>query len=338
MAVPSMGTEVRLAARPEGWPTLETFSVVRAPLPAVGPSQVLVRNLVMSVDPYMRGLMYNVRSYVPPYAVGKALSGGAVGEVIASNSPEVAVGDLVQHGLGWREFSVVGAAGVVKVDPAVASYGAPLGVLGMPGHAAYVGLLKVAEFREGDVVFVSGAAGAVGSLVGQIARLRGASRVIGSAGSAEKVAYLTGELGFDKAFDYHDGPIWEQLAKAAPGGVDVYFDNVGGDHLDAALLLAKMGARFALCGAISQYNEKGEVAGPRNLMQAIAKGITLRGFLVGQYSGTKPEFTAEMGAWLADGAITYRETVVNGLDNAPSAFIDMLRGANIGKMLVKIAD
>jgi NADPH-dependent curcumin reductase CurA len=338
MPVPSTGTEVRLAARPEGLPTAGNFSVVQAELPAIRPGQVLVRNLVMSVDPYMRGRMNDTRSYVPPFAVGKALDGGAVGEVVVSKSPRLTVGDLVLHGLGWREYAVVGAAGAVKIDPAVAPPGAYLGVLGMPGRAAYAGLLKAAEFRPGDIVFVSAAAGAVGSLVGQIARLCGAERVIGSAGSAEKVAYLTGELGFDAAFDYKAGPVLEQLAKAAPAGIDVYFDNVGGDHLDAALALARIGARIALCGSMSQVNAEDGPSGPRNLIQAIAKGITLRGFLVSGHAGLQGEFTARMGSWLADGRISYRETVVTGLENAPAAFVDMLRGANIGKMLVRIAE
>ncbi|GAB2675314.1 NADP-dependent oxidoreductase [Saccharopolyspora gloriosae] len=338
MTVPTTGTEVRLAARPDGWPTPENFAVVRAEVPAVGPGQVLVRNLVMSVDPYMRGRMNNVRTYVPPFQIGKPLEGGAVGEVVESRSPQLAAGDVVLHGLGWREFSVVGAAGATKIDTGVAPPAAYLGALGMPGHAAYAGLLEAAEFRPGDVVFVSGAAGTVGSLVGQIARLRGASKVIGSAGSPEKVRYLTEELGFDRAFNYRDGPIWQQLVKASPEGFDVYFDNVGGDHLDAALLLAKMGARFALCGAISQYNEKGEVIGPRNLMQAIGKGITMRGFLVGHYENVKDRFLTEMGGWLARGEVSCRETVVKGVEQAPRAFLDMLSGANTGKTLIKIAD
>ncbi|MBA2807332.1 NADP-dependent oxidoreductase [Streptomyces sp. KM273126] len=337
-SIPSKGTEVRLAARPEGWPTLENFSVVRAEVPAVGAGQVLVRNLVMSVDPYMRGRMNNMRSYVPPFAIGKALEGDAVGEVIASNSPGLAVGDLVLHRLGWREFAVVGAAGAVKLDRGHAPPGAYLGVLGMTGHTAYAGLLHAARFCAGDVVFVSGAAGAVGSLAGQVARVRGAAKVVGSAGSAEKVAWLTEELGFDAAFNYKDGPVLEQLAKAAPEGIDVYFDNVGGEHLDAALVMARMGARIVLCGAISQYNDTVPAAGPRNLLQAIGKGITLRGFLVGQYDGVKDQFLTDMSGWLTEGRITHRETVVRGLENAPAAFIDMMRGANIGKMLVNIAD
>ncbi|MFB9908733.1 NADP-dependent oxidoreductase [Allokutzneria oryzae] len=338
MTLPSTGTEVRLAARPDGWPTQETFTVTQAELPGVGAGQVLVRNLVMSVDPYMRGRMNDAKSYVPPFEVGKALEGGAVGEVVASESPDFAVGDVVLHGLGWREFAVVDGANAVKVDPKLAPVGAFLGVLGMPGLTAYAGLLKAADFREGDVVFVSGAAGAVGALVGQIAKLRGAAKVIGSAGSAEKVAHLTEELGFDEAFNYKDGPVLEQLEKAAPDGIDVYFDNVGGEHLEAALSVANRGARFALCGAISQYNEKGEAVGPRNLMAAIGKSINLRGFLVNEYGDLKDQFFAEVGGWLAEGKLVARETVVEGLENAPTAFIDMLRGANTGKMLVKIAD
>ncbi|MFR9728372.1 NADP-dependent oxidoreductase [Saccharopolyspora sp. MS10] len=338
MHVPTTGTEVRLAARPDGWPTTADFDVVRAELPPVGPGQALVRNLVMSVDPYMRGRMNNVRGYAAPFRIGKPLEGGAVGEVLESRSPLLAAGDVVVHDLGWREYAVLGAGSAERIDTSVARPADHLGALGMPGHAAYAGLLEVAGFRPGDVVFVSGAAGAVGSLAGQIARLRGAGKVIGSAGSPEKVRHLTEDLGFDRAFDYHDGPIWQQLAKAAPEGLDVYFDNVGGDHLDAALLLARTGARFALCGAISQYNQKGEPAGPRHLVQAIGKGITLRGFLVGHHEDVKPRFRAEMSGWLARGEVLFRETVAEGVDQAPRAFLDMLAGANTGKTLVRVAE
>ncbi|GAA4014659.1 NADP-dependent oxidoreductase [Allokutzneria multivorans] len=335
MTLPEHGVEIRLAARPDGWPKPENFTVAKAEVPAVGAGQVLVRNLVMSVDPYMRGRMNDTKSYIPPFELGKALEGGAVGEVIASESPDLAVGDVVLHGLGWREFAVLDAASAVKIDPNLAPLGAFLGVLGMPGLTAYAGLLKAADFREGDVVFVSGAAGAVGALVGQIAKLRGASKVIGSAGSAEKVAHLKDDLGFDEAFNYKDGPVREQLEKAAPEGIDVYFDNVGGDHLEAALAVANKGARFALCGAISQYNATESTGGP-NLFAVIGKGINMRGFIVGEYSDVKEQFFAEVGAWLAEGKIVARETVVEGLENAPAAFIDLLRGANTGKMLVKL--
>jgi NADPH-dependent curcumin reductase CurA len=228
-------TEIRLAARPTGWPTPETFEVAEVDLPDPGPGQVLVRNLLMSVDPYMRGRMDDRESYVPPYQVGKALDGGAVGEVVASSADGLRTGDVVLHGLGWRSHALLDARRATKVDPEAAPLGAYLGVLGMPGLTAYAGLLVTAEFKPGDVVFVSSAAGAVGQVVGQLAKLRGAARVIGSAGSAAKVAYLTDELGFDAAFDYHDGPVRHRLRDAAPDGIDVYFDNVGGEHLEAAI-------------------------------------------------------------------------------------------------------
>ncbi|MGO1051009.1 NADP-dependent oxidoreductase [Crossiella sp. CA198] len=336
MTTPSTGLEIRLASRPEGWPTLDNFDQVQAEVPTAGEGELLVRNKVMSVDPYMRGRMNDVKSYSPPFELGKALQGGAVGEVVVSNSPDYQVGDLVLHFGGWREYAMVAVKHAVKVDPELAPAGAFLGVLGMPGLTAYAGLLAAGQFREGDVVFVSGAAGAVGSLVGQIAKLKGASRVIGSAGSAEKVEYLVKELGFDAAFNYKDGPVHELLAEAAPEGIDVYFDNVGGDHLEAALSSAKPGGRFALCGAISQYNEKGEPTGPRNMIQIIGKGLSLRGFIVNEYQDMQEQFFTEVGSWLAEGKISYRETVVEGLANAPQAFLDLLKGVNTGKMLVTI--
>ncbi|WHT20054.1 NADP-dependent oxidoreductase [Crossiella sp. CA-258035] len=336
MTTPSTGLEIRLASRPEGWPTLDNFDLVQAEVPAPGEGELLVRNKVMSVDPYMRGRMNDVKSYVPPFELGKALQGGAVGEVVTSNDPGFAVGDLVLHMGGWREYAKVDVKHAVKVDANLAPAGAFLGVLGMPGLTAYAGLLAAGQFREGDVVFVSGAAGAVGSLVGQIAKLKGAARVIGSAGSQEKVDYLVNELGFDAAFNYKDGPVAELLAKAAPEGIDVYFDNVGGEHLEAAISAAKPGGRFALCGAISQYNEKGEPTGPRNMIQIVGKGLNLRGFIVNEYGSMQEQFFAEVGGWLAEGKISYRETTVEGLANAPQAFLDLLKGANTGKMLVTV--
>lgn len=292
----------------------------------------------MSVDPYMRGRMNDVKSYVPPFAIGKPLDGGAVGEVVASRASGFAAGDFVLHGLGWREYTVLGADRATKVEelPGV-PLSAYLGVLGMPALTAYVGLLDIAGFQEGDAVFVSGAAGAVGGLVGQIARLRGASRVVGSAGSAEKVAYLVDELGFDAAFNYRDGRVREQLAEAAPDGIDVYFDNVGGDHLEAAIGQLKPYGRVAMCGAISVYNATEPVPGPRNLGLAVGKRLTLRGFIVGDHYDRLPDMIAEVGAWLQEGRLTFTETVVDGLENAPRAFIDMLRGANTGKMVVRLA-
>ncbi|HEX6498296.1 MAG TPA: NADP-dependent oxidoreductase [Micromonosporaceae bacterium] len=333
------GREIHLAARPTGWPTADNFRLVEVEVPDPGPGQVLVRNLVMSVDPYMRGRMNDVKSYVPPFAVGEVLDGGAVGEVVASNSPYLVPGDTVLHRFGWRDYAVGDAQAFRRVDPSAAPrLSAYLGALGMPGLTAYVGLLDIAGMRPGDVVFVSGAAGAVGSLAGQIAQRHGAARVVGSAGSPAKVKYLTETLGFDAAFDYHDGPVRDQLKQVAPDGIDVYFDNVGGDHLEAAISALRPHGRVALCGAISQYNADAPVPGPANLALAIGKRLTLRGFIVGDHSDRMPEFVAEMGRWLADGAVTVDETVVTGLENAPEAFLGMMRGENIGKMVVQIAD
>jgi NADPH-dependent curcumin reductase CurA len=338
MSVPTTALEIRLASRPQGWPTEENFEVAEVEVPQPGEGQILVRNLVMSVDPYMRGRMNDVKSYVPPFQVGKPLDGGAVGEVVASNSGDFAVGDTVLHGLGWREYAVVDSAHAVKIDPNVAPISAYLGVLGMPGLTAYAGLLEVAEFKEGDVVFVSGAAGAVGAVVGQVAKLRGASKVIGSAGSAEKVKYLVEELGFDTAFNYKDGPVAEQLAEAAPDGIDVYFDNVGGDHLEAAIATLNTHGRVTMCGAIAQYNDTEPPAAPRNLMQVVGKRLALRGMLVRDHAHLQQQFVTEVGGWIAEGKLRYSETVVEGgVRNAPAAFLGMLRGENTGKMLVRLA-
>ncbi len=333
----STALEVRLASRPKGWPTEETFDIAEVEIPTPAEGQILVRNVVMSVDPYMRGRMNDAKSYVPPFQVGAPMEGGAVGEVVTSNSPAFAVGDHVLHGLGWREYAVLDPKHAVKVDTSAAPLTAYLGVLGMPGLTAYAGLLTTAEFKEGDAVFVSGAAGAVGQIVGQIARLKGASRVIGSAGSAEKVKYLTEELGFDAAFNYKDGPVSEQLAAAAPDGIDVYFDNVGGDHLEAAINSLNLHGRVTICGAISQYNNTEPSAAPRNLAQLIAKRLTLRGMLVADHRAMQPQFVQEAAAWLAEGKLKYSETVVEGgIRKAPEAFLGMLRGENKGKMLVKL--
>ena len=335
-ALPVSTREIRLASRPAGRPVPENFRLAESPLPELKDGQILVRNLYISVDPYMRGRMNDAKSYSAPFALDAALDGGAVGEVIASRAEGRKVGDAVVHQLGWREYAVLDAdaTSVARTDLAPAS--AFLGALGMTGLTAYAGLLKVAGFKAGDAVFVSGAAGAVGSLVGQIAKALGASRVIGSAGTSDKVARLL-ELGFDAAFNYHDGPVREQLEKAAgPAGIDVYFDNVGGEHLEAALAALNVGGRVAMCGAIAQYNSTEPTPAPRNLMLAIGKQLTLRGFLVGGQRQHSAEFFEKMSAWLADGSVRYDETVVDGLENAPQAFMDLLDGGNTGKMLVRL--
>ena len=334
--LPAATREIQLASRPHGRPVPENFRLAESALPELQEGQVLVRNLFMSVDPYMRGRMNDVKSYSAPFALDAALDGGAVGEVIASRAADRQVGETVVHALGWREYAVLDAGATTPARTELAPAPAFLGALGMTGLTAYAGLLKVANFKAGEVVFVSGAAGAVGSLVGQIAKALGASRVIGSAGSAEKVARLL-ELGFDAAFNYHDGPVAEQLAAAAGDrGIDVYFDNVGGEHLEAALSALTVGGRVAMCGAISQYNATEPTPAPRNLMLAIGKQLTLKGFIVGSYWQHMPEFIEAMSGWLADGAVRYDETIVDGLENAPQAFMNLLDGANTGKMLVRL--
>jgi NADPH-dependent curcumin reductase CurA len=330
------GHEIQLATRPQGEPVDGDFRFAEVEVPEPGEGQVLVRNTWMSVDPYMRGRMNDRRSYVPPFQIGAPLEGGAVGEVVASRADGLAEGDTVLHQLGWREYAVLDGRAARRVDTELAPPQAYLGVLGMPGLTAYVGLLDIAALAEGDVVFVSGAAGAVGGMAGQIAKARG-HRVIGSAGSPEKVAHLTEELGFDAALNYRDGDVAGQLAAAAPDGIDVYFDNVGGEHLEAALDVLNRDGRVAMCGAISQYNATEPVPGPRNLGNAVGKRLTLRGFIVSDHGDRMRAFAEEVGGLLRDGRIKHRETVVEGLERAPEAFIGLLRGQNTGKMLVRLA-
>ncbi|MFF3408957.1 NADP-dependent oxidoreductase [Streptomyces sp. NPDC002742] len=334
--LPSVGREWHLVSRPVGWPKPADFALVEAEVRQPGPGEVLVRNAYVSVDPYMRGRMSAAKSYVAPFELGKTMQGGAVGEVIASNAEGIEAGDHVLHFLGWREYAVVDAKQAVKVDPEAAPLSTYLGVLGMTGLTAYAGLLRTASFKEGDSVFVSGAAGAVGSQVGQIARLKGASRVIGSAGSDEKVKLLVEEYGFDAAFNYKSGPVSRQLREAAPDGVDVYFDNVGGDHLEAAIGSLNRDGRIAVCGMISVYNDTEPAPGPRNLARLIQTRGRIQGFLVGDNYDLQPEFVQEVGAWVRSGELKYAETVVEGIENNVEAFFGVLRGDNIGKMIVKL--
>ncbi|GAA0357622.1 NADP-dependent oxidoreductase [Streptomyces olivoreticuli] len=335
-ASPVTGREWHLVARPHGWPKPEDFALRETEIAEPGEGQILVRNIHLSVDPYMRGRMNDVKSYLPPYGLDRPMDGGAVGEVVASNSDAFAVGDHVLHGLGWREYAVVDAKQAVKVDPQVAPLSTYLGVLGMPGLTAYAGLVEVASFKEGDAVFVSGAAGAVGSEVGQIARLKGASRVIGSAGTDEKVKLLTEEYGFDAAFNYKNGPVAEQLRAAAPDGIDVYFDNVGGEHLEAAIDSLKLHGRITVCGMIAQYNATEPTPAPRNLTSVIGKRLRMQGMLVADHRDLQPQFVQEVGAWIRSGELKYRETVVHGIEHNVDAFLGMLRGENTGKMIVTL--
>ncbi|MGW4730519.1 NADP-dependent oxidoreductase [Streptomyces shenzhenensis] len=328
--------EWHLLSRPVGWPKPEDFALVETEIPTPGEGQVLVRNEYLSVDPYMRGRMSAAKSYAEPYRLDAVMLGGAVGEVIASEAAGIAVGDHVLHHLGWREYATVDAAKAVRVDPGAAPLSAYLGALGMTGLTAYAGLLRTASFKEGDAVFVSGAAGAVGSQVGQLARLKGASRVIGSAGSDEKVRLLIEEYGFDAAFNYRHGPVAEQLRTAAPDGIDVYFDNVGGEHLEAAIGSLNLHGRIAICGMISVYNATEPAPGPRNLARLIQTRGRIEGFLVGDHYDLQPQFVQEVGPWVAAGRLKYRETVVQGIENSLDAFLGVLRGDNTGKMLVKL--
>ena len=327
--------EIRLKSRPVGTPTADNFELATVTLPDPGPGEVQVRNTWMTVDPYMRGRMNDVQSYTPPFQIGEALQGGAVGEITKSNDPAFKAGDLVQSFFGWREAFNAPAAAVQALE----THGLPpqafLGVAGMPGMTAYVGLIKIAALKEGDVVFVSGAAGAVGQIVCQIAKLKGHT-VIGSAGGADKIAYLK-EIGVDHAIDYKAEPdLTAALMRAAPDGIDVYFDNVGGAHLEAALMAARPFARFALCGMISQYNATDMGPGIRGLIMAVGKQLRIEGFIVSSHFNELPQFVEQMSGWIAQGKVTWRETVEDGIENAPTAFLKLFKGENTGKMLVKL--
>ena len=322
-----------LKSRPSGMPTSDNFEIKELDLPPLGEGMIRVRNHWLSVDPYMRGRMNDVKSYVPAFEVGAPLEGGAIGEIVESNAEGFAPGDLVQHMAGWRDGAVLPARTAQKLP----DLGAPperfLGVLGVTGMTAYFGLLDVAHAMQGDVVFVSAAAGAVGSVVVQVAKAKGMT-VIGSAGGPDKCAFVR-SLGADEVVDYKAGPVLKSLAAAAPDGIDVYFENVGGDHLDAALALARNNARFAICGMIDSYNS-GQPASLRFIMRMIAARIMMKGFIVFDYFPRAAEFYRDMAPWLASGAVKSRETVTEGLENMPEAFLGLFKGENTGKMLVKL--
>jgi NADPH-dependent curcumin reductase CurA len=336
-ALPTTGRAWFLTARPDGWPKPQDVALREIPVEEPGEGRILVRNLYFSVDPYMRGRMNDEKSYVAPFGLDEPMTGAAVGEVVASRAEGFAVGDHVLHGLGWREYAEFPAAHAVKVDGSQAPLSAYLGVLGSTGLTAYAGLFETASFKEGDAVFVSGAAGAVGSQVGQFARLRGASRVIGSAGSDEKVRLLVDEYGFDAAFNYKSGPVKDQLKQAAPDGIDVYFDNVGGEHLEAAISAMNLHGRITVCGMIAQYNETEPPAAPRNLSLVVGKRLRLQGMLVVDHMGIQPQFVKDVAGWLASGELKYNETFVEGIENGFDAFLGVLEGANTGKMIVSLA-
>ena len=336
--MPPINKQITLVARPSGMPKLSDFKIVESPVPAPGAGEIMVRMLYVSVDPYMRGRMNDAKSYAPPVRIGEVMGAGAVGKVIASQNPQFEAGSVVEGFFGWQEFAISNGAGVRKIDPMLAPVSTALGVLGMPGLTAYFGLLDIGKPRAGETVVVSGAAGAVGSLAGQIARLKGC-RVVGIAGSDQKVAWLRDELGFDAAFNYKTAADYAaKLAELCPKGVDVYFDNVGGAITDAVFWHLNTGARIAVCGQIAQYNAAKPETGPRLLGHLIVKQARAEGFLVFQFASRYGEGLKQMAEWLKTGKLKYREQFVDGIENAPQAFIGMLKGENTGKQLVRVAD
>ena len=333
----TISREIRLKNRPVGLPSESDFELVTVPMPTPGAGEVLVRNLYMSVDPYMRGRMIEQPSYVQPFPLGQPLEGGCIGQVVQSERGTFQVGDYVLGRKGWRDYYISHGADLTKIDPTLAPLQAYLGILGMPGLTAYVGLLDIGQPQAGNTVFVSAAAGAVGSVVCQIAKLKGC-RVVGSAGSAAKVHWLRDVAGIDAAFNYKEvDSLTTELGKHCPHGVDVYFENVGGAHLEAALEHMNIRGRIALCGMISQYNESQLSSGPRNLRLAVRKRLTLSGFIVSDHVDRQPQFYADMGAWIADGKIRWEETIVDGIEHAPQAFLGLFTGENLGKMLVRLS-
>lgn len=326
---------VHLISRPRGLPTPDNFALVENALPALGENEVLVRNLFMSVDPYMRGRMAEGASYVPPFPLDQPLTGGAIGQVVASRADGFTAGDMVMSELGWRDYAVGHAHAFTRVRSTLQPLSIYLGAFGMPGFTAWTGL-TLANLRPNDIVYVSGAAGAVGNVAGQLAHHRGC-RVLGSAGTPEKVRLLMEGCHFDDAFDYRAGPLLEQLQRIAPQGIDVYFDNVGGETLQAALTVLRPRGRIVACGGISAYNNTTPNAGPNNLSNMVTKQLTMRGFIVSDWEEGRPMFEHEMTALLLSGAVRNHETVLHGLDHAVEAFLGLFSGRNIGKMIVDLS-
>jgi NADPH-dependent curcumin reductase CurA len=329
--------EVRLASRPRGKPSLDNFSFAEVQLPEPGPGEVLVRNLYISVDPYMRGRMNEGASYVPPFELGKAMEGGAIGRVVQSCDASIPEGAIVLSNYGWREAFVAPARDVHAIHPQGVPVTAFLGTLGIPGLTAWAGLFRVAGLKDGETVFVSGAAGAVGTVACQLAKQHGC-RMIASAGTAEKIAFLRNELKVDYAFDYHDGNALQHIRQGAPEGIDLYFDNTAGPQLEAALATLRIHGRVALCGAIAAYNEP--VPGPRNLLFAIGKRLRLEGFIVTDFNRDLPAFHAEVIPALKSGKLRHWETALEGLDQAPAALLSLLSSGDkhIGKLVVHLGD
>ena len=328
---------ITLAARPDGYPTEANFKLVEDKVPSPGPGQVLVRALYLSLDPYMRGRMSDAKSYAAPVEIGGTMEGGIVGRVIASENPRIKVGDLVEGRLGWQDYGLSDGRNIRAIDPKAGKLSLSLGVLGMPGLTAYFGLLDVCRPHAGDTVVVSAASGAVGQVVGQIAKIMDC-RVVGIAGGARKIDYITRELGFDAGIDYKSEDLDAALDKACPDGVDAYFDNVGGKVSDAVFRHLAYRARIAICGQMALYNVDTPEPGSRNLRFMLVNRARMEGFLVSDFTDRWPMGLKRLSRWVRDGKIKYREDVVEGLENAPKAFLRLMRGENFGKLVVKIAD
>ena len=330
--------QVRLASRPSGWVTADNFTLTEEAVPEVGQGQLLVRNLFMSVDPYMRGRMNKAKSYVPSFQVGEVLQAGVVGEVIASSNKDYAEGDFVSGMLGWENYSLSDGTGLHKVPKGPAPLSYHLGILGMPGMTAYVGLHTIGKAQPGETVFVSAASGAVGSVVGQLAKLHGCT-VTGCAGADDKVDLLKAEFGYDAAFNYRQSQsLPKSITEVCPDGIDVDFENVGGEIFEAVLWNMREFGRVALCGMISSYNDEELQPGPRGMTVIIGRRLTIQGFIVTDHLEVGKEYVSKAIQWLAEGKLKYHETIAEGIENAPSAFIDLLQGKNIGKQIVRLAD
>ena len=334
-----MNRQITLVARPVGYPKESDFKLVETPIPIPEDGQVLLKTIYLSVDPYMRGRMNQRRSYAPNVQFNEVMVGGVIAQVIESKYTDFQVGDIVNASIGWQEYGIAQGEGLRKIDPSIAPISTGAGILGMPGLTAYFGLLEVGKLQDNETVFVSGAAGAVGSVVGQIAKIKGC-RVVGSAGSDEKITYIVDKLGFDAAFNYKNVTDYPaKLAELCPDGIDVYFDNVGGRITDAVFPNLRVKGRVVICGQISQYNLENPETGPRFLWHLITQRARIEGFLVFDYADRHAEALVQMAEWLKQGKLKYRETIAaGGIENAPAAFISMLKGGNIGKQLVKIAE
>lgn len=334
--------QILLASRPAGLPTPENFRIVQTPVPEPADGQLLLEILYLSLDPYMRGRMDDAKSYAKPVDIGGVMEGGTVARVLASKHPDYTTGDIVLSHSGWQRYALSDGENVRKLDPALAPISTALGVLGMPGFTAWAGLLQIGQPKPGETVVVAAASGAVGSAVGQIARIKGA-RAVGIAGGAEKCAFVRDELGFDAVIDHRAPDFAQQLADACPNGIDVYFENVGGKVWDAVFPLLNDFARVPVCGLISQYNALPQAEqGPDKLAlvmrDVLKKSLTIRGFIQREFAALRPDFLREAGKWIEDGRLRYREDIVDGLERAPTAFIDLLQGRNFGKLVIKVAD